>query len=1250
MGQGLIILESFMRREAQEESTYYGIGKFVEASDPSRENLSSNLHPGTLTKDDDYERMIEPGSQLQGYITEAFNQSVSQSKIEHFTRFFGIVLQWIKALLTKADRNFELKSKMGRLMKEAKVTEEMLKNIDNPNGKGSMVLVRLLSQKEGEILVQVLRDVRDALGLGNRFCVSLDDQMNRDLCEWQFLPRLRAWYDDQDYMPKSYTELKDLPVILVVVEKGKMGITYPKSLRYYDLRLRYYTATPPTRSAMEQDFGRACRYECDGDPPLPTVIVSKPAEQQLHDVRKLRQKAKNKATGVYKLLPDYPKYMKPSGRKKETPESDSDLVPYQKWRACGKHWDVGNTSRAQNRYLLVGRPQIGKTGVFLHLARLLWEEIGKPEFTSPTSEMDPIVELEQPEEDDDEEEIGDPPADLKNMDQFPDFNIMKEMNLERCRPSPRYGDPYDPKVQHHYLEEGKQYPYPGALRCGNNSLMERKDNLSVKPLTSQVNGSSGKEARCRTTVKVVEERVRNKFCSKAIEIRETSEKKPLSELYQRIPIGDLGVLHLRNSCLTSKWETSKGVPKIKGKIKLPPILIPSSGRSKIALLDLRDAMEGEKNYVEIVVVREEEQDEYFNSAIHHPALDVFVMKSLGNDTIGEARMLSKKLGEQITADTGQNFLFLLDDNILFWNGVTLINDPCALFQVEANNKTSQRTDISLFRVLNHFSSNSFEKVKDFNILGFSIGTHKSINRRRLAYGRKHVAAAVLINLQKSRTIDYNPKAWAMEDIDFNLRTNKLSSKNPDEGVIVKCLRFVACKKKLREGGVLPCDVPEDVMQLMQETPEWEEVKTRRGKHRKPQEEGKVDTSRDKEAVKPPNSTTKNLTPEQRQQIIKECVEDLISPTDLARKWNCNADTIRTWVRKAGLTLPKQYKCIAQGPSVYISSEKGEPDVVDADKIKQEPEDADSPLNRKKSPLPTRTIAPQATVTSAKFNPNQPFLLPTPNIAPTSSPSKIIAGRGVDRGAGRGVGRGVKRGAGRGVERGVGRGAGRGAERGAGRGDDKRGGLLPGRGVGKRGGQMGGVLPAQRAAQGAGGGQGSGKEGDRQVCGRGGRQVNGRGGGQGSGRGVGRGGGYGDELGGPPQGAIGGEKSKNTPIVKEETGGCDGQAQKSLDIMFIIEEAGQIPVEEKRLQDKASELKVKKKKLQEEMRKLEKEERQVLEESNALEARKRKFNELKQAAGKEQKTKEAAATEELEIKKRRLSAQNDDVDFYRPNPI
>ena len=56
-----------------------------------------------------------------------------------------------------------------------------------------------------------------------------------------------------------------------------------------------------------------------------------------------------------------------------------------------------------------------------------------------------------------------------------------------------------------------------------------------------------------------------------------------------------------------------------------------------------------------------------------------------------------------------------------------------------------------------------------------------------------------------------------------------------------------------------------------------------------------------------NQATKLLTPEQRALIVDECCEENVSPSELARKWGCNADTIRTWVRKAGRQLPKQYK-------------------------------------------------------------------------------------------------------------------------------------------------------------------------------------------------------------------------------------------------------------------------------------------------------------------------------------------------------
>ena len=44
-----------------------------------------------------------------------------------------------------------------------------------------------------------------------------------ELCEKSFLPRLASWNDggNPDYRPKTYQDLADLPIILIVVEKGK---------------------------------------------------------------------------------------------------------------------------------------------------------------------------------------------------------------------------------------------------------------------------------------------------------------------------------------------------------------------------------------------------------------------------------------------------------------------------------------------------------------------------------------------------------------------------------------------------------------------------------------------------------------------------------------------------------------------------------------------------------------------------------------------------------------------------------------------------------------------------------------------------------------------------------------------------------------------------------------------------------------------------------------------------------------------
>ena len=862
-----------MYKENGEDPDYYGIGQFVEASSGEEADLSE-LIPGTLTKDEDYETNIGPNSTLREYVTNKFkahksntrmkekkkNQTSDQNEIDHATRFYGLVCQWIAGLLKRVEINsLESNSDIYIICDthcvNNKITAKILKEIDSgPDGKGSMVLMRLLYKNEGIFLAKVMKDLRNALGLSEAFsvCLDIDDDKgskeSKEFCEPQFLARLQDWNagGDPDYRPSSYKDLQDLPVILIVVNKGKMGITYPKSLRYYDLRLRYSTTKGVTRGAIEQDFGRACRYTSPGsdEPPLPTVLVSIAAEQQLKEVRNLRRR-RNKPTGVYLLNPDYRNFMVPAERR-EYPQSDFDLKPYRKWIAGKDHCDNGNTEEFSNRYLLIGRPQIGKTGVFLHLAYLLWQTAGRFRFTGPSHEHAPLVELEESNDKEDEDELEDTSAaeSFANMQEFPDLDTLKQSKLAKCEVSARYGDPNNPEVLRWYLEEGMQYPHQSVFRNGKNTIMSRTGpSQKVKP--SENENPTPQDATERFLgLQPMLVRASSPFCAKSVMSRREISEGDISAMYEEYEFRNLGILYLRKSEASSKWILPKNectTPVLRSNLKLPPIITPSYGRAETALLDLSEAMEGRTTYVQVVVVREEEREEYLKTALAHPALDVLVMNCVKHRTIGEARMVSKTFGEIITNGTDMNFIFMLDDNILDWKGITLINDPCPMFGTESKSGTSQRTDISLFNVLSHFSSNSFENISSFSILGFSSGIHKSINRRKRAFSRKHVFGAVLLNLNKIQLVNYNPLAWAMEDVDFNKKTDDISKCQPNDGVIVKCMRYVAVKKKLRVGGVVQQGAPLEVQQLMETHEMWTGLRMQ-------EQNTKVEKSKPKETV------------------------------------------------------------------------------------------------------------------------------------------------------------------------------------------------------------------------------------------------------------------------------------------------------------------------------------------------------------------------------------------------------------------
>ena len=173
--------------------------------------------------------------------------------------------------------------------------------------------------------------------------------------------------------------------------------------------------------------------------------------------------------------------------------------------------------------------------------------------------------------------------------------------------------------------------------------------------------------------------------------------------------------------------------------------------------------------------------------------------------IGAARYCIKVIAENLALHHDNFYVLVMDDNVLNFDGVTLINDPFPQFGEESRCDRSQRTHISLLSLLCHFSNKNLNsKMAEFSAIGFSINYDKKENQKKHAYSRQHVFAAVFLNLRKLCDIDYLKQMWAMEDIEFLNRVNSNSEDNipKERGLIVKCKRFVTVKKTLNHGGVV----------------------------------------------------------------------------------------------------------------------------------------------------------------------------------------------------------------------------------------------------------------------------------------------------------------------------------------------------------------------------------------------------------------------------------------------------------------
>ncbi|KAM3928146.1 GREB1-like protein isoform 2-T3 [Leptodactylus fuscus] len=127
-------------------------------------------------------------------------------------------------------------------------------------GQGHMLLIRVPSVQLAILAMERLQEVRDKLGLQYRFEV-LHGNPASELCVAKhFVDRLKVWRacDQEDWVPRTYKDLEGLPCILFLSGKDPLGETFPRSLKYCDLRL--IDSSFLTRTALEQEIGLACCY------------------------------------------------------------------------------------------------------------------------------------------------------------------------------------------------------------------------------------------------------------------------------------------------------------------------------------------------------------------------------------------------------------------------------------------------------------------------------------------------------------------------------------------------------------------------------------------------------------------------------------------------------------------------------------------------------------------------------------------------------------------------------------------------------------------------------------------------------------------------------------------------------------------------------------------------------------------------------------------------------------------------------
>uniref|UniRef100_A0A452V158 GREB1 like retinoic acid receptor coactivator n=1 Tax=Ursus maritimus TaxID=29073 RepID=A0A452V158_URSMA len=647
------------------------------------------------------------------------------------------------------------------------------------SGRGHMLIIRVPSVQLAMLAKERLQEVRDKLGLQYRFEIILGNPASELSVATHFVARLKTWRgnEPEEWTPRTYQDLEGLPCIVILTGKDPLGETFPRSLKYCDLRL--IDSSYLTRTALEQEVGLACCYVSKEVIRGPAVALDLSGKEQ--------ERATASENDADELLMDLERPQSnssavtgTSGSIMENGVSSSSTADKSQKLSLTPSFQSPANSMGLDEGVSTGTAGVGKTGSYLQFLRILFRMLirllevdvyDEGEINTGHSESNEVSQSE-----------GEPWPDIESFSKMP-FDVSV----------------HDPKY---------------SLM----SLVYTEKLAAVKQ--EAIKDAKAEEPRKRGTVSMMLTKYAayNTFhhCEQCHQYMDFTSASQMSD-------STLHAFTFSSSMLGEEVQLYFIIPKSKeshfvfskqGKhlesMRLPlvsdknlnavksPIFTPSSGRHEHGLLNLFHAMEG-ISHLHLLVVKEYEMPLYRKYWPNHIML---VLPGMFNNAgVGAARFLIKELSYH-NLELERNRLEELGvKRQCVWPFIVVMDDSCVLWNVHSvQDQSSQPMEagvssknVSLKSVLQHIEATP--KIIHYAILGIQKWSSKLTSQSLKApFSRCHVHDFILLNIDLTQNVQYDFNRYFCEDVDFNLRTNSSGL------LICRFNNFSLMKKHVQVGG------------------------------------------------------------------------------------------------------------------------------------------------------------------------------------------------------------------------------------------------------------------------------------------------------------------------------------------------------------------------------------------------------------------------------------------------------------------